>query len=767
MTRFVLSLLAGATLLLSSQHADAACPLGPKCSDAEAVASARAEIAAQCDCAGSKRKAYVKCVKKQLKRAVKEGLPKKCRKYAQKCEKKSTCGRQNAAICCEAKKSGRVKAWVASRAKRCEQRGGLTCGTMAHAVDACTEAGLCVQPPEPEPEPEPPAVKAFKLIQEEIFASSCDSQLCHSSLTRQGDLDLSSEDVSYHNLVEKPAKSSKDGLMLVKSGDPENSFLIRKLRGILDPAAGEGTSMPQGAPLLPESVLRVIEDWIRRGAHSTAEECPALVEGGTLSSSRTAAHGTDGVETICDDEPIDTGDFVWTKEAPLAAPAAHEGFQLYAPPKAVEPGGEWEYCYIPSKDTLGRGWEERRIDVGVQRLGQVTIRRQEYRMHQGSHHLLVYSYFGAHPEDWTYDEWFPCSAASCRSEAPEHCPDDVGQNLIPIGGTQVAGTLYEVEYPQGVGFPVPLLSQLSGNPPPTIIINLHYQNPFLPPQPIEAEAWLNFYFHAPGEFKVQLDGIFAINFGDLKVEPYETRTISRIWRPRSFVFGSAVNASVFNLFGHMHKRGTLFQVDIVKDGTCSGNGDLCGRDSDCPTGQTCTLGPNPEDTTIYRTTQWDNAPVVDYPPPYLSVKKEEGLRWTCTHENGRKDENGVEDPRFPAKRCESGCRACGWDPASQQCIFTRFEPRLAREGDPVPAGQDGVACQPADDSADWIDCTSDTSKCGGSCRQTYRAYAAGEPMPLVFGELADDDMCNMFGYMVFTENLCLLDVEKPADLVCK
>jgi len=29
-----------------------------------------------------------------------------------------------------------------------------------------------------------------------------------------------------------------------------------------------------------------------------------------------------------------------------------------------------------------------------------------------------------------------------------------------------------------------------------------------------------------------------------------------------------------------------------------------------------------------------------------------------------------------------------------------------------------------------------------------RVYQEGDPMPLVFGELADDDMCNMFGYFL-------------------
>jgi hypothetical protein len=37
-----------------------------------------------------------------------------------------------------------------------------------------------------------------------------------------------------------------------------------------------------------------------------------------------------------------------------------------------------------------------------------------------------------------------------------------------------------------------------------------------------------------------------------------------------------------------------------------------------------------------------------------------------------------------------------------------------------------------------------------------RVYPLGEPMPVIFGELADDDMCNMFGYYIHQEDLAKL-----------
>jgi hypothetical protein len=119
------------------------------------------------------------------------------------------------------------------------------------------------------------------------------------------------------------------------------------------------------------------------------------------------------------------------------------------------------------------------------------------------------------------------------------------------------------------------------------------------------------------------------------------------------------------------------------------------------------------DRLIYRTTEWDNAPVQEYGTPFLRVNRDQALRWSCTHENGRKLENGEEDPTYPAKKCHEGCGACGWDDDSRTCRFNR----------------DG----------------------------SNRVFQEGEPMPVVFGLLADDEMCNMFGYFIRAEDLPALE----------
>jgi hypothetical protein len=531
-------------------------------------------------------------------------------------------------------------------------------------------------------------VEPFAVIQE-VFSQSCAFSSCHSAESRQANLVLSDEELSWANLVLQDPTNPEAfamGLRRVVPGSPERSYLIRKLKGL-----GPGDGMPLALPQLPENVIHIIEDWIRRGAPTTEDECtplPATSGGGSHSGHDDA--------TDCEGRtPLPVGNFEWKPLPALDAPAADEGIQLYTPPRMVEPGTEWETCFAFRVDPAA-------IQAAT---GSLAIEKQVYRMHQGSHHLLLYMYLGPNPDGYNFDGYWPCFAGNCDNSGD--CPRDSGGLLIPIGGTQVAGTAYEVDYPEGVG--IPLIGSV-------IVANLHYQNPFLPRQQIYGESWINLYFYGAGEHKVILDGVFAINAQDLLVEPYTERTITRIWRPRGLITGGAPDAAVFQLFGHMHKRATEFTIHFVTEGC---DFDAFRRNPSLEAHPGCT------GTQIYRTTSWDNAPVTDYEYPYLRVRAEEGLRWTCTHVNGRRiaepQDDGsivlVDDPLYPPKKCHAGCASCGWDEKSRTCIFTRD-----RSG---------------------------------------RVYQEGDPMPLVFGELADDDMCNMFGYFITVESVCLIFPDAP------
>src|SRR5262245_42579429 len=662
--------------------ADATCTTS-RCTSATQVDATRALVADACDCAGAKSHGkYLKCAKQVVKAAIgSHALPEHCKGTVLGCEGNSTCGRSKAAVCCMVGPKGQVKSKLLRANQKCPSSGSLCQGPLAVA-DACTTAGACASSRR--------AVRSFRSVQQ-VFTTSCALPSCHSTMAHQGGLVLDSEDVSYHGLVGRPAQyPGATDLTRVVPGDPGASFLIRKLL-----SAGPGLPMPESGGPLADPIISMISSWIARGALTTEEEC-------------------DQKPGACDDGGQIAGDYHWQPLPALDPPAPGDGIQLHVPPRDVPSGTEWEMCYAFRPD-----WTAIAGQIGLSGSALPVIKEQVYRMHPGSHHLLLYAYVGSHPEGWAKG-YFPCVAANCVNASdcpvdadgiddPNDPSDDDNALVLPIGGTQVAGTRYDVKYPEGVG--VPILG-----PNSVLIVNPHFTNPFQPPQKTYGEAWLNLTFYKQGEFKVLLDGIFGINFAGLFVEPYETKTMSRIWRPCPILGGCAlgvVDAAVFELFGHMHKRGTEFQIDYLRGGKCSDNGRICGRDSDCQNGATCARVPGAEDTPIYYTSAWDQAPIIDYPAPYFRVGHDDGLRWPCTHTNGIEG-----DPTHPPKRCAEGCGACGWNAASRTCIFTRG----------VSLGIDTAP----------------------------RVYQVGDPMPLVFGQLADDDMCNMFGYFIHQDALSLL-----------
>src|SRR5262249_18540656 len=106
-------------------------------------------------------------------------------------------------------------------------------------------------------DPEP--IRSFGAIQK-VFTASCALSSCHSTIARTGNPILEEEDLSYSLLVAHASdhpEAQTMGLLRVKSGDPANSFLIRKLKGM-----GPGDQMPQGGGMPPADTIQMIEDWI-------------------------------------------------------------------------------------------------------------------------------------------------------------------------------------------------------------------------------------------------------------------------------------------------------------------------------------------------------------------------------------------------------------------------------------------------------------------------------------------------------------------------
>jgi hypothetical protein len=117
--------------------------------------------------------------------------------------------------------------------------------------------------PDPCPTPTPIPNVTFSSIDSSIFQPSCATSNCHGKGSASGGLALDSN-VAYANLVNVPSQELTS-MLLVKPGDPANSYLWHKLKGDQASMGGSGSTMPIG-PALTSTQLQSVNQWIAEGA---------------------------------------------------------------------------------------------------------------------------------------------------------------------------------------------------------------------------------------------------------------------------------------------------------------------------------------------------------------------------------------------------------------------------------------------------------------------------------------------------------------------
>ena len=100
----------------------------------------------------------------------------------------------------------------------------------------------------------------FTRVQNEIFTPTCGALGCHDRLGHQESLILTAGN-AYANTV-GVASVQMASLKRVTPGDHANSYLYRKIIG----SGITGDRMPQGGPFLTDAQIKLVRDWIRRGA---------------------------------------------------------------------------------------------------------------------------------------------------------------------------------------------------------------------------------------------------------------------------------------------------------------------------------------------------------------------------------------------------------------------------------------------------------------------------------------------------------------------
>jgi hypothetical protein len=100
----------------------------------------------------------------------------------------------------------------------------------------------------------------FTRVQNEVFTPTCAVIGCHDPLGQQSQMVLSASR-SYAQTV-NVSSVEMPSVMRIRPNDPDNSYLYRKIIGVNI----TGDRMPQGQPPLSEAQIKLVRDWIRRGA---------------------------------------------------------------------------------------------------------------------------------------------------------------------------------------------------------------------------------------------------------------------------------------------------------------------------------------------------------------------------------------------------------------------------------------------------------------------------------------------------------------------
>lgn len=100
----------------------------------------------------------------------------------------------------------------------------------------------------------------FTRVQTEVFTPTCARAGCHDLIGQQSQLVLTAAR-AYTNTVGVPSVEMPQ-LRRVEPGDPNGSYLYRKITG----SGITGERMPLQLPPLSDAQIKLVRDWIRRGA---------------------------------------------------------------------------------------------------------------------------------------------------------------------------------------------------------------------------------------------------------------------------------------------------------------------------------------------------------------------------------------------------------------------------------------------------------------------------------------------------------------------
>ena len=477
----------------------------------------------------------------------------------------------------------------------------------------------------------------WEAIQTRVFdQGGCANLLCHAGPAAAGGLSLEPS-VAHANLVN--AAASVGVLDRVEPGDEDLSLLYLKLAAAtLAPDGPEipGSPMPSGGlPAVSADTLAALRLWIRAGAPETG-----------------VVDGTAGLLDGC--LPPQTPN----KMPPLDPPSPGTGVQLYAPPWPLPPNDEDEICYATYYDFNSPGVVPESAQAPCPTyLGgptQTCFKYHDTLLAQDpqSHHSIIHIYRGTY--DWTSSGWGPwtCKGGDLAGMACNPTLAGVsalagGADCGPRAGCtgKVQSTVACIGYgPPDYGFQNAVAPSFSGSQEPLssqnlapgvysmlpmsgiVVWNSHAFN--LTEVPSTMEQYQNLWFAEPQNQLYPLQGIFDDSEIFVQNVPaFQSREYCR-------TYTAPLNANVFELSSHTHKRGVLFRIWGPPNASCTA-GAGCLPNAGAP---------------IYSSTEYNDPVHLNLTPP---------LVLNSTNANNRRFkfcalyDNGATDPSTVKRRSTS------------------------------------------------------------------------------------------------------------------
>lgn len=376
----------------------------------------------------------------------------------------------------------------------------------------------------------------FTVMQHVVFDRQCATAGCHNSTSRAGGLSLAADE-SFGNLVDidpSNTMAKNDGLKRIKPGDPMRSFLFHKIDQPI--RAGYGERMPFGSNQLPSQYREFVRQWIAGGAP----------QDGIVADVR-----------LLKDPIVSQDDFT-----PLTPPG--QGIQLHLRPFAIDPGKEREifvYGKINTSDTL-------------------YVTRVEIKMRGGSHHFILYKYFGNDLVEGQQRDLYSAINEELFRSGREY-----------MIGAQTPYLAYDL--PAGVAMPLA--------PDQGFDLNSHYVNKGS--DIISGEVFVNL-FTAPKIDTLRIAKPIFNNFIGFTLPARQKTTITR-----TTIYNRSIK--IFSLSSHTHKRGESFKIFLV--------------------------GGSYDGTLVYENHSWDHPPNVTFPsaafPRLIEIEPGWGYRIEVVYNN--------------------------------------------------------------------------------------------------------------------------------------